>query len=258
MPSKLARGQGGRVRVALCDASRDAPCVTREEHRERLARIARSTDYPWTIVAINPVNRLLVGPAAKLGISPNVVTFLSFGIGLCAAAMLALAVLRDPLGLVLAPVLVYVAHLLDALDGDLARYTGKTSKFGELIDPALDRAREVAYAAAIAFAAAELGHEDAWLAGLLCVAATQNYYYVADAQVTRLLGSESHDVARHDVVGGSVGKTRIKFGLYEPYMYGLALGAVAGVGYEALWAFAATFGAGWVWQLVKLRRKARS
>ena len=229
-----------------------------EEHRERLARIARATDYPWTIVAINPVNRLLVGPVARLRITPNIVTFLSFGVGLCAAVALALAVWGDPAGCVLAPALVYLAHLLDALDGDLARYTGKSSKFGELIDPALDRAREVAYAGAIAYACAELGQTDAWLAGLLCVAATQNYYYVADAQVTRMLGSESHAEVRHDVVGGKVGATRVKFGLYEPYMYGLAGAAVAGYAYEALWAFAAVFGAGWLWQLVKLRRKTTS
>ena len=38
-------------------------------HAERLARIRRPADYPLTILLINPINRVLVGPVHRLGIS---------------------------------------------------------------------------------------------------------------------------------------------------------------------------------------------
>ena len=46
-------------------------------HQERLARIKRQADFPFTILVINRINRKLVGPVARLGVNPNTVTWLS-------------------------------------------------------------------------------------------------------------------------------------------------------------------------------------
>lgn len=219
--------------------------------------MARRADYPLTIVAINPINRALVRPLTRLGVSPNAVTLGSFLTGLVAAVALYLAAQAVLWAQIAAPLLVFAAHVLDALDGDLARYADRKSRFGEMVDPALDRAREVAYALGAAFGLWAAGVPEAALAAACCIGATQVYYYTADAQIARVMNVKANDVERYDVTFAGRGATRVKFGLYEPYMYGLALAVSLGWGYEALWGFAAIFGVFWVRQLFKLRRVLR-
>jgi phosphatidylglycerophosphate synthase len=232
------------------------PSTTELDHAARLKRMARAADYPLTLWLINPINRQLVRPLTRMGVSPNAVTGMSFVVGIFAAAAMAFAAMRTPWALVVAPVLVFVSHLLDALDGDLARYSDQKSLFGEMVDPALDRAREFAYVAGVTVGLAEIGNVAAWQAGLACLGATQLYYYTADAQIARLLKTKANELARYDVTLKGRGGTRMKLGLYEPFMYGLVGLLVIGFGFEALWFFAAAFGAGWVRQVFKMRKRA--
>ncbi len=226
-------------------------------HAERLARIRRPADYPLTILLINPINRVLVGPVHRLGISPNVITALSFGVGVVAAWALREAVVVGGWARIAAPLLVFAAHTLDALDGDVARYGGTRSVFGAAIDPTLDRVRELLYVGAVGCGLVTLGDADAWVPAMLCGAAVLLYYYTVDAHVSRVMGAFGNDLRRHAVTGGEVGGVRVKFGLYEPFMYGLALATSAGFGSEALWVLAALFALGWAGQLVKLYRASR-
>lgn len=243
--------------LALHARSGDAAAVDTLSHSARLARMARRADYPLTIVAINPINRRLVRPLARLGVSPNAVTFASFATGIVAAYALYLAAQAVLWAQIAAPMLVFAAHVLDALDGDLARYADRKSRFGEMVDPALDRAREVAYALGAAFGLWAAGVPEAALAAACCIGATQTYYYTADAQIARVMKVKANDIERYDLTLSGVGETRVKFGLYEPYMYGLALAVSVGWGLEALWSFAGIFGVFWVRQLFKLRRELR-
>ena len=88
-----------------------------------------------SLTIINPTVALV----AKTGVSPNLVTVLSFLVGLVAAYLLAQ-------GLFLWGALaVLLSGALDLLDGALARATGKVSPFGALLDSTLDRLTEGAY-----------------------------------------------------------------------------------------------------------------
>ena len=96
------------------------------------------------------------------GVPPLVATALGL-------AVAGLAVVPGALGggwLVVAGVLVGVSGLLDSLDGALAITTGRASRRGFVLDSAVDRLTEVAYAAAVWVAGAP-----GWLAaafGALC------------------------------------------------------------------------------------------
>jgi CDP-diacylglycerol--glycerol-3-phosphate 3-phosphatidyltransferase len=80
----------------------------------------------------------MVRPLARAGVSPNVLSLLGFCGMLGVGCVLALGHERLG-GLLIIPV-----GLLDALDGALARSTGKTSPFGAFFDSTLDRFAEIA------------------------------------------------------------------------------------------------------------------
>ena len=211
----------------------------------------RAADYPVTIAIINPINRRLVRPLHRVGISPNVITWASFGLAI-AAALAMFSHLRLPAfwtapGVLL---LTFFSHQLDALDGDLARYSGKTSHYGSVLDPTLDRMREVLFIVAIAFG---VNTYDSLVVAMALLAGSQVYYYTVDVSVRRLIDAD-RDVKRHVVTGGQMHGTTVKFGLYEPFLYGSAALVVAGFAYEGLIFFAAAFWLAWVGQMMKMYR----
>ena len=75
----------------------------------------------------------IVRPLAKAGLTPNAVTVLGLILSLLAAY---LYYLREPR---LAALTLLIGSLVDALDGTLARLTGKTSRFGAFLDSTFDR-----------------------------------------------------------------------------------------------------------------------
>jgi CDP-diacylglycerol--glycerol-3-phosphate 3-phosphatidyltransferase len=80
----------------------------------------------------------IASPLARAGVSPNVLTLCGLLAMIAVACVLALGHERLA-GLLLIPV-----ALLDALDGALARLTGKATRFGAFFDSTLDRFAEIA------------------------------------------------------------------------------------------------------------------
>jgi CDP-diacylglycerol--glycerol-3-phosphate 3-phosphatidyltransferase len=80
----------------------------------------------------------VVRPLARAGVSPNVLTLLGFLAMVGVAVVLGLGYER------LGGVLIVAVGLFDALDGALARSTGKTTDFGAFFDSTLDRFAEIA------------------------------------------------------------------------------------------------------------------
>jgi CDP-diacylglycerol--glycerol-3-phosphate 3-phosphatidyltransferase len=80
----------------------------------------------------------IVRPLARAGVSPNALTLIGFLAMLGVACVLALGYER------LGGVLIVAVGLFDALDGALARSTGKTTTFGAFFDSTLDRFAEIA------------------------------------------------------------------------------------------------------------------
>lgn len=77
------------------------------------------------------VARLLVGPLARLGVTPNLMTAITLAMALAAAWLFA----SGEAGLAHWAAGIFVlARFLDHVDGELARRTGKTSRFGYYFD----------------------------------------------------------------------------------------------------------------------------
>ncbi len=81
---------------------------------------------------------LVVRPLARVGLTPNMVSVLGFGLNVGVAYVLATGNLR------LGGVLLLLAGAADMLDGALARITQSQSTFGAFFDSVLDRYSEAA------------------------------------------------------------------------------------------------------------------
>ncbi len=87
----------------------------------------------------------LVRWVSALGVSPDVVTVLGWAVSMTSAVFFAAGELR------LAGALMLAGGLFDALDGAIARQTGRTSGFGAFLDSTLDRLSESAILVGLVF-----------------------------------------------------------------------------------------------------------
>ena len=110
-------------------------------------RVLRAALFPaiWTL--------------AKLRVPPNAVSLAQLPLGV------AIVLLIEPAP-VAASVLFILTLLMDGLDGSLARYTGRSSDYGALVDQLSDHVREVTVVAGLAF----LGALNGGLAALYGIA----------------------------------------------------------------------------------------
>ncbi len=106
--------------------SRDSSKKGPQQAREALRKYTRS------------LLESIVRPLARTGVSPNVLTLCGFLAMLPVAYVLALGHER------VAGLLIIFVGLFDALDGTLARMTGKVTPFGAFFDSTLDRFSEIA------------------------------------------------------------------------------------------------------------------
>jgi len=82
----------------------------------------------------NPIVRIL----SKSGITPNTLTLINLALNIVAAYVIATG------HFIAGGVLVLVSGLFDLLDGALARFTKRTTKFGAILDSTVDRISEAA------------------------------------------------------------------------------------------------------------------
>jgi len=94
----------------------------------RLSEIRKTIAYRFT----EPVARLL----ARTAITPSTITWFGFLLALGAAALI---ITGHPFA---AGLMVLIAGFFDILDGALARYTNRATRFGAILDSTLDRLSE--------------------------------------------------------------------------------------------------------------------
>ena len=98
-----------------------------------------------TLDQYRSVAERLLGPwvraAAKLGLSPDQVSVIAFGIAIAAGVAFAVG---EPLFYALGAVLVLLNGWFDLVDGALARHLGVSSDGGDLLDHVLDRYADIA------------------------------------------------------------------------------------------------------------------
>ena len=96
----------------------------------KLHQIRKTVSYRLT----QPVTRLL----SRTAITPSAITWFGFLLSLGAAALIITE------HLLAAGLVVLIAGFLDMLDGALARYTNRVTRFGAILDSTLDRLSEAA------------------------------------------------------------------------------------------------------------------
>jgi phosphatidylglycerophosphate synthase len=140
------------------------------DERARLDAAVKSDDAFFTTYFVSPYSKYLARWAAHRGLSPNAVSCTSMAVGLAAAACFAVG--TRP-WLVAGAVLVQVSFTLDCVDGQLARFTGRSSRFGGWLDAVFDRSKEYVVYAGLALGSVRGFHEDVWaLAGAALVLQT--------------------------------------------------------------------------------------
>jgi len=117
----------------------------------------------WEYILTNLVYRRISMPIAvkisKKQISPNFITILAFIVGLISAVVL----FYNPL---VSVALILISQILDCVDGDLARITGRVSAKGAYLDRLFDRFVDFALIFAIAI------YSQLWIESFLALFAT--------------------------------------------------------------------------------------
>jgi len=115
---------------------------------------------------VEPIARVF----GRVGLSPNALTLIGFGIAVAAAVAAA------GQAYIWAGVLLAFGALFDLFDGALARATNRTSRFGAFMDSVFDRAGEAVVYAGIVYGTAVYGW---WIASGLAAAAMAGSFMVS-------------------------------------------------------------------------------
>ena len=137
----------------LSHAAVEEAAVNIQDHDEekiRLKAAVKGGDGFFTTFFVSTWSRYVARWAARLGIGPNQVTVFALCVGLAAAAAFATG---ERAGYIAGAALLYMSFVFDCVDGQLARYTRRFSKFGAYIDSIFDRTKEYAAFAGLAIGA---------------------------------------------------------------------------------------------------------
>jgi phosphatidylglycerophosphate synthase len=156
-----------RVRLLLCTRVDREAAVARaatdlagiDEEATRLRLAVKEHDDFFATYFVSSYSPRVVRVMARLGFTPNMVTWISVAFAVAAAGCLAVG--THPASAVGA-VLLYLGFLFDCVDGQLARYTLKFSHWGAWFDTMADRAKEYIVYAGLAAGAAREGIHHAW------------------------------------------------------------------------------------------------
>jgi hypothetical protein len=131
--------------------ARAAEAIERyDEERVRLRSAVKGADGFFTTFFVSTWSRYVARWAARAGLSPNQVTVFALCVGFAAATAFATG---ERAGYITGAVLLYLSFVFDCVDGQLARYTRRYSKFGAYIDSLFDRSKEYAAFAGLAIGA---------------------------------------------------------------------------------------------------------
>jgi phosphatidylglycerophosphate synthase len=133
-----------------------------DDEAVRLRSAVKARDGFFTTFCVSPYSRYIARWCARRGLTPNQVTTASLITALIAAGC---AATGERAGFIAAGVLLIVSFVLDATDGQLARYDLQYSTLGAWLDATFDRAKEYAYYAGLALGASR-GGDDVWALAL--------------------------------------------------------------------------------------------
>ena len=119
------------------------------EQRLKLTLANRSNDGFFSVLVLRRLSKPITAISVKLGISPNLITFISLLVGFYAAYLFAES------QYLAGALLFQLSLIIDCSDGEVARYSRKFSDFGRWFDASTDRVKEYVVYAALAYSATE-------------------------------------------------------------------------------------------------------
>ncbi len=186
----------------------------KEEKKLQLNLANRSNDGFYSVFFLRKLSKPLTAISVRLGLSPNIITFISFLIGFYSAYLFTLG---SKSGLILGALFFQLSLIVDCVDGEVARYTRKFSAFGKWLDASTDRVKEYLVLGALAYGAAKNGGEYwIWTIALMTL---QTFRHLSDytfSEIARVRESNIHIVALKKVEDGYLapewqGQSRLKY-----------------------------------------------
>jgi phosphatidylglycerophosphate synthase len=211
-------------------------------------KLRRTSDSLITKFMARSVSVRLTPRLAKTSITPIQVTIASLIVGLCAALV---GSQPNWTLCLLAAILLECSHVLDCVDGELARLTGRGSPFAARLDPISDRIKDAAiiYAGTIYASNAgllALSRDGIFALGFLALGLWSLYMYVVDAYLNPARKAKASTVDQRS--------GRLYLGLYDFFIYGSILFWTLNVfEYFILFIVAIAF-VGTIMQVERLRR----
>jgi CDP-diacylglycerol--glycerol-3-phosphate 3-phosphatidyltransferase len=118
------------------------------------------------------VTNPIVAVLSKLGVTPNMLTVAQLAGGILAGCVIGAGHLRE------GGIILIMAAFLDAIDGSLARSTGKATPFGGVFDSVVDRLFEAAVFGGILYFYLERGQKPEAMATFAAMAGSISVSYV--------------------------------------------------------------------------------
>ena len=181
--------------------------------------MCRPSDSFLTWIFARSISIRLTPLVAKTSITPMQVTLLGLFIGLIAAWQASKAGWSNHLT---AALLLELSHVLDCIDGELARLTGRGNPFAAALDPITDRIKDIfiIYAASVqSINNTIFGWSDSTLFGLafFTIGFWLLYMYIVDAYLNP--ARKQH----------ATNWSKIYIGLYDLFIYGAIAFLVTGL-----------------------------
>lgn len=186
--------------------------INTSDKEAKLNRLRRPRDSFLTKFFARPVSRHITLALESTPVTPLQVTITGFALALIAAYTITLLEWHY---LILAALLVELAHILDCVDGELARLTDRGSLFAANIDPITDRAKDAAiiYAAYAFYLDNNIFQLHAHTISLIAYSAVSLwflYVYIVDAYTNPMKAK----------TGPQNSTPAIYIGLYDLFIYG--------------------------------------
>ena len=179
----------------------------------------RQSDYIITLFITNELSLLLTWLLAKTRITPNQVTVGSILFGFACATCFAFGYFF------MGSLFLFISHVLDCTDGNLARTKSLFSPIGKWLDMTGDRMAEAMIFIGIGFFFMRTGASGYWvLLALGDALLLSTYYYIVDIGLTMGLAKP-----RQNIGGMKFKGVNVKWGLLEPVIYGFIVLAPLGL-----------------------------
>jgi len=179
----------------------------------------RQSDYIITLFVTNEVSLLLTWKLANTRVTPNQVTAASIICGLACAFCYAFGKFFA------GSLLLFISHVLDCTDGNLARAKSSFNPIGKWLDMCGDRIAEAMIFTGVAFYFIRTEASVYWVVlSFVDAILLSAYYYVVDIALTTGLSKPVQNIGGLQFKG-----VKVKWGLLEPVLYGFIVLSTIGL-----------------------------